>query len=674
MAVATKGYINTPSIEIDHKKRSINDSEFFELDLRDAAPRAIKVGLVCSHGGHLTEMLELREAFEGQETFYFCYDGATTRALDNAHLVPNMARNPLEFIKNLFRARRVLRLEKPDLLVSTGAEIAIPVFLIAWLMRIPTLYIECGAQATKPSFTGRIMYWLAGEFYVQWPELVKKYGHRAMFRGSLIDEDKPFAGDRSMERRFKVTCIQPAQTGAFSSDQPPMGLAYVASVLQQHGCEVRIIDANVEKLSPEDVTRIIIQQQPDLLCFTLTTPLLPSALAMVRQLKRLPKPPLLLAGGPHATVLPDELVEHGFDYVIRSEGEDTISELIERIIAGEDAGGVEGVTFGRDGEIVSNPDRGLTRELEAFPFPDWSLFPMKRYSSLARRNDFCVPITTSRGCPFACTFCYKGVYGRKLRMRSPEDTVREWEFLVNRYGAKEISILDDVFTLRADRAIAICDLLVEKGLNHIPWSTVNGIRVDNVSPELMEALKRGGCYRVYFGIESGVQEVMDRLQKKITIEQVRHAVKAAKDAGLEVGGYFMLGNVGETEADMDTTIEFALELDPDYAQFTIATPYPGTKMYEQVVDGGSLLINSWEQLATYGTSVFKMGDLHPTLVGGKFREAIRRFYFRPKFMLRQIRDCFTWTGFKHRVMATWLLLKLATMGGRKRVAVRGTFK
>lgn len=136
-------------------------------------------------------MLQLEDAFADHETFYFCYDADTTRQLPNAYRVPNMARSPIEFVKNLWRVFGIFRKEKPDLVVSTGAEIAIPVVLVAKMFRVPALYIECGAQVTTPSVTGRVMYWLAERFYVQWPELLEVYGPRARFDGSLIDEDRP---------------------------------------------------------------------------------------------------------------------------------------------------------------------------------------------------------------------------------------------------------------------------------------------------------------------------------------------------------------------------------------------------------------------------------------------------------------------------------------------------
>lgn len=154
------------------------------------ANKRLKICLTSSHGGHLNELLQLQEAFTGHDTFYFCYDADTTRRLERAYLVPNMARNPIEFLKNLARVYRIFRRERPDVIFSTGAEIAIPVVLVGKLYRAKTIYIECGAQVMHPSVTGRVMYWLADAFFVQWPELLAAYGPGARYAGSLIAEEK----------------------------------------------------------------------------------------------------------------------------------------------------------------------------------------------------------------------------------------------------------------------------------------------------------------------------------------------------------------------------------------------------------------------------------------------------------------------------------------------------
>lgn len=158
----------------------------------NAKPDArLSICLVCSHGGHLSEILQLAEAYAEHEVFYFCYDAETTRRLPNVTLVPNRPYSLIEFVKNLLQVRALLKAKRPDLVVSTGAEIAIPVLVIAKMMRVPSVYVECGAQFTSPSLTGRIAYWLCDRFYVQWPELLNAYGPRARYVGSLIDATVP---------------------------------------------------------------------------------------------------------------------------------------------------------------------------------------------------------------------------------------------------------------------------------------------------------------------------------------------------------------------------------------------------------------------------------------------------------------------------------------------------
>jgi UDP-N-acetylglucosamine:LPS N-acetylglucosamine transferase len=150
----------------------------------------IKIGLVCSHGGHLTEMLELGPAFEGYDIFYYSYEGETSKGLPNVYTVPNRPYSPIQFVLNLFRTNRILKNEKPDFVVSTGAEIAIPIFLMAKMRGIPTAYVECGNQVTIPSITGRVICRLTKNFFVQWPELLPSYRGRAQYRGSLIDDSQ----------------------------------------------------------------------------------------------------------------------------------------------------------------------------------------------------------------------------------------------------------------------------------------------------------------------------------------------------------------------------------------------------------------------------------------------------------------------------------------------------
>jgi len=218
----------------------------------------LKICLACSHGGHLTEMLQLRDAFEGHDAFYFCYDAATTRRLDRAYLVPNMARNPIEMAKNFVRLFRIFRKERPDLIVSTGAEIAIPVVFVGKLFGVPTVYIECGAQVTQPSFTGRIMARIANQFYVQWPELLPAYRSRAQLRGSFIDSVAPFTNDRAHEQRAVVALVLEDGVDLNSA-------ALLASALQRGGVVARVVDARRTGSDRAIAERLLEVMAPDLI-------------------------------------------------------------------------------------------------------------------------------------------------------------------------------------------------------------------------------------------------------------------------------------------------------------------------------------------------------------------------------------------------------------------------
>lgn len=228
------------------------------------AKTRLTIALVCSHGGHLTEMLHLMPAVEGHDTFFFCYDAETTRALPNAHRVPNMARNPIELVKNLVRLVQLFARERPDLIVSTGAEIAIPAVLVGKLFGAKTFYVECGAQVTKPSFTGRLMYHLADQFHVQWPELLAAYGPKARLRGSFIDAVAPFPGDHAYEARGAIVLLIPPAAVHFARRE---AVARLGALLQQRGFTARVVDAPGEGLSASRTVLLLDEMSPAAIVF-----------------------------------------------------------------------------------------------------------------------------------------------------------------------------------------------------------------------------------------------------------------------------------------------------------------------------------------------------------------------------------------------------------------------
>jgi len=243
---------------------------------------------------------------------------------------------------------------------------------------------------------------------------------------------------------------------------------------------------------------------------------------------------------------------------------------------------------------------------------------------------------TSRGCVFGCTYCNKTVFGRTFRAKSAPRVLDEMEYMLEQ-GFAEIHIMDDGFTTDLKRAKAICDLIVERGLQ-FPWALHNGIRVDRVDQEFLEKARKAGCYVVTFGIETGDPEILKRIQKGTTLDQARQAIQWAKEAGLETLTYFMIGLPGETEESMKRTIDFALELDATYSKVSILLPLPGTPLFQEFQEKGYLKSKEW---AFYNQHDPSQVYEHPNLSWDKilhyYNLFYRRYYLRPSFICRRLK-------------------------------------
>jgi radical SAM superfamily enzyme YgiQ (UPF0313 family) len=244
---------------------------------------------------------------------------------------------------------------------------------------------------------------------------------------------------------------------------------------------------------------------------------------------------------------------------------------------------------------------------------------------------------------------------RRWRMRTPEDVVDEWEWLVREMGAAEIGVLDDSFNIDRKRVLRICDLIIERNLQHVPWIMINGIRANLADEELLGKMRQAGCIRTAFGVESGNQHILDTIiHKQLTLDQVRRAFAAAKKVGMETIGFFIIGMPGETEETMDDTIRFACELDPLVANFSIATPFPGTELYDIVKARGRILAETWDDFVFFeGKARFELPDLPAELVERKWREAYRRFYLRPHRIARTLMRKQTWLQLPRTLRMAW---------------------
>ncbi|MCC6021316.1 MAG: B12-binding domain-containing radical SAM protein [Thermoproteaceae archaeon] len=380
---------------------------------------------------------------------------------------------------------------------------------------------------------------------------------------------------------------------------PPLGLAWVAAVLEAAGHKVRIVDSPTEGIDMRSLMGEVKSWHPDLVGLTATTPMAYKAYETARAIKEYDRDLPVIMGGPHATFMYEEALKSGVDVVVRGEGEYTMLELVSAIErSGPESASlrpVRGIAF-RDGDrIVVTPDRSPIRNLDELPPPARHLLPMDKYTLFGKPVRV-IHVMASRGCPFGCIFCTTSYFwGRYVRYRSARRVAEEIEDAVSKYKTNIIMFTDDELLLNKK---FVTEFLGELKARRLDISFSCGSRVDSVSRELLFELRRHGCASVYFGVESGSQETLDRIGKGITLEQAARAFRWAKEAGLAVVGSFILGFPWETPSDMRQTVKFAIKLDPTYAQFTVATPYPGTPLYYRALREGLIEDWNWEHWTT----------------------------------------------------------------------------
>jgi radical SAM superfamily enzyme YgiQ (UPF0313 family) len=428
-----------------------------------------------------------------------------------------------------------------------------------------------------------------------------------------------------------VTLVNPPYPSGSHRHPPftPLGLGYLAAVLEKNQYKVDVIDCQALNLSYEEFKNELGKRQPNIIGITSTTLTYKSGLQIAKIAKEVCPSCLTVMGGPHVTFWDDKALQEcpELDVIVRKEGENTLPELVQRVEAGKSYHDVIGTTCRKDGKIVRNPDRPYIEDLDGLPFPAHHLWPIE---SLRKYGKVIYPLTTSRGCVYWCDFCTAvRMFGRKYRMRSPKNVVDELEFLHNTYQADQFTFYDDAFTVDQHRAEELCDEIRKRKLK-IKWDCET--RVDMVTKELLLKMRRAGCIAVWFGVESGSQRVIDAMSKGISIAQTMRAVRWAKEVGLMTVTSAILGFPGETKESAWETIKLVERMDPDDVGYYIATPYPGTPMYDLVKEKGWLKTNDFDKYDT-ATPTFET----PTLTMQELREireqAFQRFYLRPTHII-----------------------------------------
>jgi anaerobic magnesium-protoporphyrin IX monomethyl ester cyclase len=438
---------------------------------------------------------------------------------------------------------------------------------------------------------------------------------------------------------------------------PPLGLMHLAAYLEKHAIPVEILDANILGYGPRRIALEAKRSRVDIIGLTAATPAINSALAVMDAVRAMNPDVVGIIGGVHSTFMPGQVLDRcqAMDLVVRGEGEETLLELARTLdgFSWEGLGGrsrgsgrwrlfsglvskVAGIAYrSPDGtEVRLTPPRPLIKDLDALPFPARHLVPFGRYTIQGRETSI-GSMVTSRGCPFACAYCSSSrILGTGFRCRSPANVAGEVTLLHEKYGLSEVELVDDIFTLNKKRARDFAAEMRQRRLD-VRW--VASSRVDTIDRGLMEDMRRGGLSKIYFGVESGSQRVLDLMNKRTTLEKARAAFKAAKGSMVKTIGSFMFGYPGETLAEMRQTIRFATELDPAYAQFTILTPYPGTPIYEKMKRAGLLLTEDWDQYTILKPVIkYEAFGYTAPLLRRMMASAYMKFYLRPSYIARHL--------------------------------------
>lgn len=415
---------------------------------------------------------------------------------------------------------------------------------------------------------------------------------------------------------------------------PPLGLLYIAAVLESGGHKVKILDGGKH---PEiNVIKEIENFKPDIVGLSSMTFLWERCKTIAKEIKENFPDIFVLVGGPHPTVLPEECMKEAswIDAVGIGECEYSMLEAVNNIEKGKSLKDVKGLFYRENGKILKNSLREPPQDLDKLPFPARHLLEdIKEYipSATEYKRLPVLSMMASRGCVFRCLFC-SNITGKVIRFRTPGNVLTEIDELVEKYGTKDIYFFDDTFTTNKKWVMEICDLLIERDYDLI-WSAQG--RANTVDREILEKMKKAGCWKIFYGFESCLQKNLNMLRKGITLEQIKNATKLTQEIGIEVEGSFIFGIPGETYSDALKTIESVKKLNPDYVKFYPLTPLPGTDLMKNVNEYGKLLIKNFSEF-TEARVVFTPHTMTKDELEFLIPKAYKEFYLRPKIILKRI--------------------------------------
>jgi len=423
---------------------------------------------------------------------------------------------------------------------------------------------------------------------------------------------------------------------------PPIGLLYVASYARagNPSLNIQVYDSQVDR---RDLSEVILAFKPGIVGISCQSALVYSTLATAKLIKRAFPDAVIIVGGVHASLRPFDLLESpGIDIVVRGEGEEAFLELCNKVPAREPLDGIPGICYKDRGEARSNPGRPLNMELREYPMPALDLVPLERYriSPDLRTGSRLGVMITARGCPYNCIFCAnKLLTKRTYRARPIGSVIGEIEFYLRTYDMNQLLIYDDTFAVDRERTIELCNEFIRRGYpGRFKWWAEG--RADALDEELLRVMKKAGCGVFSLGLESGNQRLLDLIKKDITLEQVRKAVGMIHDAGIDARATFILGLPTETREESLRTIKFAYSLPLDHVKFGIATPFPGTELWDIAVREGKVDPSAidWTRLSLMAGYTDFMPLYYPEGRTPKELKKLQKsanlfFYLRPKMII-----------------------------------------
>lgn len=402
---------------------------------------------------------------------------------------------------------------------------------------------------------------------------------------------------------------------------PPLDLLSCAALLEQETIEVEVLDANISELSPLEIVNYTSRFDK---VFVTSTPYYKWQCpnldfdVFLDFIKPFDKRNLYLMGA-HCSIYPEKVLQlTEVAGIIRGEPEYAVLEICK----GKTSKDIQGLTFKLNGSIISNQDRGLL-SLDQLPIPAYHLLDPKKYGYEILGNNFMV-FEGSRGCPYKCIFCLQIMYGNRYRKKSVSKLIAEVDYAIQQFGVENGYFYDLEFTLNKDLVNKLCDHLIERKYN-FSWACQT--RADSVDPQILKKMKEAGCKVIHFGIETGSEKILELINKKITIEEIEMGIEMTKRAGIETACFFMFGFPGETEVDFSKTINLAKRLNPTYASFHVATPYPGTEFFKHLETNHSNI--SFPEAYTKEHTLEELEAVT--------RKAFLQFYLRPKYIFSRLR-------------------------------------